>query len=99
MKSETHLYNPHSFYAHPDISSTVEIEVINICDVLDLVDPNWMNTGAEIAYEEQGRLVREYAEEIGAVIYCRPRESFFIREACQEAYEAGRSKVIVEDLS
>ena len=92
---EKRLYNPRAFFANPGHPDTVEITIINVCDILDEICPDWES----VDYDETGELIRNHAEEIGAVIYCRPHESFFIREACKEAYESGRDTVIVEDLS
>jgi hypothetical protein len=92
------LYNPDHYFAHPDLESTVEITIINVCEVLDEVNPGWTTNG-KYSYEEEGKLVMAWAEEYGAAYYAAPSESFFLREAAKLAYESGRSAVIVEDLS
>ncbi len=70
------------------------IELIGVCDVLDLVDPE-----GEAEYMESGRLIREWCAANDAITYSAPRENFSDWTAADMAREAGVSRVVCEDLS
>ena len=70
-----------------------EVKVVGIVDLL-----NDLNVWG-LPYEEQGKLVMAWAAKNDALYYARPRESFFESEAVNLARKAGKSVVIVEDLS
>jgi hypothetical protein len=52
-----------------------------------------------LTFDDSSEWLREYCLRNNATYYARPRESFSVREACEQAVRENRSKVIVEDLS
>lgn len=70
------------------------IELIGVCDVLDLVDPN-----GTVEYMETGRLICEWCAANDATTYSAPRENYSDLIAADVAREAGVSRVVCEDLS
>lgn len=73
-----------------------EIKVVNICDLLDVVRPNWLK---DFDYERESASVMGWCRENGAHYYAAPREDFSKYVAVREAEEAGKGIVVVEDLS
>ncbi len=78
-----------------------KIKVINICDVLDAFrEENYSGTPCwEIPYEEENKYLDEWVKKNDAHFYARPREDFFLAEAVEEAFKAGKGIVVVEDMS
>jgi hypothetical protein len=53
----------------------------------------------DITFEQTGNWLRDYCVRHGCTYYARPRESFSIREAREQAVRENKNTVIVEDLS
>ena len=78
----------------------IEVRVINICEWLDNVygADSWYKH-PDYSYEKSGKLMVAWLNEHGGHYYADERQSFFTWKACEEADEAGKPFVIVEDLS
>lgn len=70
------------------------IDVYGICSVMDEIDPD-----GELSWEESGDKLMEWCDTHDACYYARPRESFSLDEAIEQARKEGKSRVVVEDLS
>lgn len=70
------------------------IEVINICDLMAVLDPE-MN----MSYYEASAMVKNWCEENDANYYGKPKANFFVDEAISETKKTGKTKVVIEDLS
>ena len=70
------------------------IRVVSICEVMETINP-----GDTIPYMETGPLLKKWCEENDAVYYAAPRESFFEWKGVEKALAAGKSTVVVEDMS
>lgn len=69
-----------------------EIKSVSVCEILgdDLLSMD---------YDEECRIVKAYVAKHDAHYYGKPRCSFSMAEAFQEAEAKGKSIVVVEDLS
>ena len=67
--------------------------VLNICDVLDALGI------ADMDYMESGKVLMTWCRKHNVHYYARPHEQFFVTTAVDEAIVAGRSFVVVEDMS
>ncbi|MDF1565294.1 MAG: hypothetical protein P1V51_19815 [Deltaproteobacteria bacterium] len=74
------------------------IEAFNICDVLDVVCPDWLDN-YERTYAEEMELVAAWAEKWGAYHYERDKEHYSEWEAARLAAEAGKARVILHNQS
>jgi hypothetical protein len=72
------------------------VQVVNICDLLDAVAPNWLDN---YNYDANSAKVFEWCEANNAHYYAADREYFSKIEAAWQAEEAGKKIVVVEDLS
>ena len=70
------------------------IDVYGICSVMDEIDPE-----GKLSYMESGDKLMEWCDTHDAIYYARPRESFSLDEAIEQARKEGKSRVVVEDLS
>jgi len=77
----------------------VNVDIINVCDLLEHLYPGYFDGECNPEYEETGRAIQAWAAINGAEIYCRPRESFFMYQAIEQAIKADKTIVIVEDMS
>jgi len=76
------------------------VDVINICDLLEFLFPDYFDTGwMSLSFEEEGAVTRKWMEENDAYYYCKPREDFFVGEAVREAAAAEKYICVVEDMS
>jgi len=72
-----------------------EIEIYNICHLMVAVDPTY-----SMPYEEfNKKVLNRWLELNDAVYYAAPRENFSYYDAAETARKAGKTKVMVEDLS
>ena len=74
------------------------VKVINICALIDVMLPDyWGNPN--YTYKETNKIVMDWCEANDAHYYADVRENFWVGHGVREAKEAGKSVVIVEDLS
>jgi hypothetical protein len=78
-----------------------EIEVVNICDLLEILFPGYWEAGKykDHTWDVTSKAVIKWCEDNDAHYYGAPRESFSIYTGIREAEAAGKSKVVVEDMS
>jgi hypothetical protein len=71
-----------------------DIQVINVCDVLDtLYGTDWPS------YETTSKGLQDFCATHNVHYYARPHEDFSSIDAIVEAADAGFSVVVLEDLS
>jgi hypothetical protein len=77
------------------------VKVINVCDLLDVVLPDWTGRDENGAarYSRAGEAVMAWVNAHGAHYYSADREDFSMVKAAFEAERAGKRVVVVEDLS
>jgi len=71
-----------------------QVRVVNVCDLIDI----FCDAGVH-GYKDQSEAVIQWCRNSGAHYYGRPKETFFVDEAIEEARCQGKSVVVVEDLS
>ena len=74
------------------------VKVINICALIDVILPDyWGNPN--YTYADESKAVMDWCEANDAHYYADVRENFWVGHGVREAREAGKSVVVVEDLS
>lgn len=82
-----------------DWAAVDAVKAITVCEVLDQHLPGWVTDYTPDAYERCCAVVREYCEKNNAHYYARGDEDFSKYEAQREAYEAGKTLVVLDNLS
>lgn len=77
----------------------VDVKVINICDLLENLFPGYFDGKVRPGFDETGEAVIEWCKKNDAHFYARCREDFFMWEGVDEASSAGKTVVVVEDMS
>ena len=82
-----------------EVNTTYDgVKVIGICALIDALVPDyWGNVN--YTYKEINKVITKWCEENDSHYYADVREHFWVGHGVSEAKEAGRSVVIVEDLS
>lgn len=72
------------------------VQVINICTLIDeIFGEDWWKEG----YQEINPVIMQWAKDNDVHYYAAPREDFFLWRGVRQAWEAGKTAVLVEDLS
>lgn len=82
-----------------DFDAVDAVTTITVCAVLDQTLPGWATDYTDGAYERECAAVREYCEKNNAHYYARDNEDFSKYEAQREAHEAGKTLVVLDNLS
>lgn len=74
---------------------------INVYTLIDVSDAIWGESGwkKQMSYEYEMDQVKLVADALGASLYFRPKSEFDTWEAASLAQKAGKSSVIVDNLS
>ena len=75
------------------------VAVINVCTLLDRLLGRDRYERNDVTYEEETKAVRNWLHVTGAHYYAAPREKFNEYTAIREAKKAGKTAVVVEDMS
>ena len=73
-----------------------DIAVVNIVDLLDKLESYMQEVND---YDEDSKLMKQWAEQHNAYYYAKPKDMFFMTEAIDETKKNGKNVVIVEDMS
>jgi hypothetical protein len=75
------------------------VAVINVCRLLDRLFGSDRYDRPRVSYEEESEAIRNWLHVTGAHYYAAPREDFNEYTAVRQAQEAGKTAVVVEDMS
>jgi hypothetical protein len=74
------------------------IKEISICDVMDVIFPNFEDQ-IRLTWEDECKVVLDFCEKNNYMLYERVREQFFKWEGYELAVKGGYSGVVYSDLS
>jgi len=75
------------------------VEEVSVCRLMDELYGEGVWLSHKVKYEDECKAVQEWCEKNNAYYYAMPREHFSVWEARRKAVEAGKTKVVLEDLS
>jgi len=77
------------------------VEIVNDCDLMEILFPGYWSQAlyANYSWEEMSCAVVKWCMENDAHYYAREKHEFIIYEAVHEAKDAGKSVVVVENMS
>jgi len=75
------------------------IKVVGICALIDALFPDYFENSLDYTYAAVSDAVMKWCEENDSAYYADVREEFWVGHGISEAKEAGKSVVVVEDLS